>query len=213
MNCSLEELDRIARTLRARIIETSHRTGTPHLGSCLSCVDILTALYFHVLKIDPLKPIDPNRDRFILSKGHGAPALFQVLAMSGFYPEAMLEHFGEDGSYFGEHPPTPAHLPGIEAATGSLGHGLSMGVGMALSARILGRSYRVFALLSDGECNEGAVWEAAMFAAAQRIDRLARCRRLQQVAGDRPQRDGHGAVTISRQMARVRMERVRGRWS
>jgi transketolase len=173
LKCNFEELDRIGRTLRARIIETSHRTSTPHLGSCLSCVDILTALYFHVLKIDPSRPTDPERDRFILSKGHGAPALFQVLAMRGFYPEAMLEHFGEDGSYFGEHPPTPAALPGIEAATGSLGHGLSIGVGMALSARILGRNHRVFAVLSDGECNEGAVWEAAMFAAAQKIESLA----------------------------------------
>jgi len=86
----LEELDRIARTLRIRIIETSHRTGTPHLGSCLSCVDILTALYFHVLKIDPSTPAAPQRDRFILSKGHGAPALFQVLALRGFYPETLL---------------------------------------------------------------------------------------------------------------------------
>jgi transketolase len=170
---SLQELDRFARALRVRIIETSHRTGTPHLGSCLSCVDILTALYFQVLNIDPARPIHPERDRFILSKGHGAPALFQVLAMRGFYPQAMLENFGEDGSYFGEHPPTPSHVPGIEAATGSLGHGLSIGVGMALSTRILGRSHRVFALLSDGECNEGAVWEAAMFAAAQKMDRLA----------------------------------------
>ena len=173
MKRNFEELDRIARTLRARIIETSHRTGTPHLGSCLSCVDILTALYFQVLEINPANPIDPERDRFILSKGHGAPALFQVLAMRGFYPEAMLERFGEDGSYFGEHPPTPSHLPGIEAATGSLGHGLPMGLGMALSARILARSHRVFAVLSDGECNEGSVWEAAMFAAAQKLDRLA----------------------------------------
>jgi transketolase len=170
---NLEELDRIARTLRARIIETSHRTGTPHLGSCLSCVDILTALYFHVLKIDSSRPTDPHRDRFILSKGHGAPALFQVLAMKGFYPEAMLQRFGENGSYFGEHPPTPEHLPGIEAATGSLGHGLPIAVGIALAARILGRNHRVFTVLSDGECNEGTIWEAAMFAAAQKLDRLS----------------------------------------
>src|SRR6516165_6243350 len=134
------DLRGIASLIRARIIETSHRTGTPHLGSCLSCVDILTALYFQVLNIDPARPTHPERDRFILSKGHGAPALFQVLAMRGFYPQAMLENFGEDGSYFGEHPPTPSHVPGIEAATGSLGHGLSIGVGMALSTRILGRS-------------------------------------------------------------------------
>jgi transketolase len=168
-----DDLRATASILRAKIIENSHKASMPHLGSCLSCTDILTALYFNVLNIDPKKPRDPERDRFILSKGHGAPALFQVLAMRGFFPESMMSDYGQDGSLFGEHPPTPDHLSGIEAATGSLGHGLPMGVGMALSARILKRSHRVFAVLSDGECNEGSVWEAAMFAAGQRLDRLA----------------------------------------
>jgi transketolase len=167
------ELRKTASVLRAKIIENSHKASMPHLGSCLSCTDILTALYFSVLNIDPKKPRDPERDRFILSKGHGAPALFQVLAMRGFFPESLMSDYGQDGSLFGEHPPTPDHLPGIEAATGSLGHGLPMGVGMALSARILKRHHRVFAVLSDGECNEGSVWEAAMFAAGQRLGRLA----------------------------------------
>jgi transketolase len=165
-------LQQTANHLRARIIETSSKTGTPHLGSCLSCVDILTVLYFEVLRIDPTKPRDPLRDRFILSKGHGAPALFQVLAKRGFYPESMLDSYGEDGSIFAQHPPTPDHLPGIEAATGSLGHGLSIGLGMALAGRIEEQAYNVYALLSDGECNEGAVWEAAMLAAAQRVSNL-----------------------------------------
>ena len=120
-----------ASLLRARVIENSHRTGTPHLGSCLSCIDIITALYFAVLRIDPSRPREADRDRFILSKGHGAPALFQVLAMRGFYPESLLKTYGEDGGIFAEHPPTPDHLAGIEAATGSLGHGLSLGLGMA----------------------------------------------------------------------------------
>lgn len=168
----LEELQRLASEIRARIVENSHKTSTPHLGSCLSCVDILVAAYFHALRIDPAKPQDPDRDRFILSKGHGAAALFQVLAIKGFYPEKMLETYGEDGGIFAEHPPTPSHLPGIEAATGSLGHGMPMGLGMALSARIQGQSYNVIALLSDGECNEGSIWEAAMFAASQKVDRL-----------------------------------------
>jgi transketolase len=166
---NISEIQDRARLLRARIIETSHRTATPHLGSCLSCVDILAALYFSVLRIDPADPRAANRDRFILSKGHGAAALFQVLAMRGYYPEAMLEDYGKDGGVFAEHPPTPDHLPGIEAATGSLGHGLPIGLGMALAARIQGRDYRVYALLSDGECNEGSIWEAAMLAAAQRV--------------------------------------------
>src|SRR5262245_12746606 len=169
----ITKLDDIARTIRMRIIETSHKTNTPHLGSCLSCVDILVASYFHVLRIDPARPRDPDRDRFILSKGHGAAALFQVLALKGFYPESMLETYGQDGGLFAEHPPAPADLPGIEAATGSLGHGLPIGLGMALSARMQGRSYNVVALLSDGECNEGSVWEAAMMAASQKVERLA----------------------------------------
>src|SRR5215470_10204022 len=106
---SLPELGRIAREVRARIIENSHRTETPHLGSCLSCVDILVAAYFHVLRLDTQNPRAPDRDRFILSKGHGAPALFQVLAMRGFYPLSLLETYGQDGSLFAEHPPTPDH--------------------------------------------------------------------------------------------------------
>lgn len=162
----------IASQLRARIIETSSKTGTPHLGSCLSCVDLLTVLYYSVLRIDPSQPRDPARDRFILSKGHAAPALFQILAMRGFYPESWLQAYGEDGSVFAEHPPTPDHLAGIEAATGSLGHGLPMGLGMALAARIQKRDYKVYAVLSDGECNEGSVWECAMLAAAQKVTNL-----------------------------------------
>jgi transketolase len=166
------DLEAIARTIRARIVENSHKTGTPHLGSCLSCVDLLVALYFSRLNIDPRQPEDADRDRFILSKGHGAPALFQVLAMRGFYPESMLDSYGHDGSVFAEHPPTPGHLAGIEAATGSLGHGLPLGLGMALAARIHKRDYKVYAVLSDGECNEGSVWEAAMMAAAQKTTNL-----------------------------------------
>lgn len=168
----ITELEQYARVLRTRIIETSHRAGIPHLGSCLSCVDILTALYFKVLRIDPERPNDPDRDRFILSKGHGAPALFQVLAQRGFYPAAMLDDYGVDGGIFAEHPPAPNYLAGIEAATGSLGHGLPMALGMALAARMQQRDYRVYAVLSDGECNEGSVWEAAMLAAAQGVNNL-----------------------------------------
>ena len=170
---NVSELSDLARTVRARIIENSHRTQTPHLGSCLSCVDVLVAAYFDVLRIDAARPADPLRDRFILSKGHAAPALFQVLALRGFYPESRLESYGVDGSVFGEHPPTPSHLPGIEAATGSLGHGFPMGLGMALAARVKRQDYRVFALLSDGECNEGSVWEAAMLAASHAVEHLA----------------------------------------
>jgi transketolase len=172
LTTDISQLESIARTLRARIVETSSQTGTPHLGSCLSCVDLLTAVYFAVLRIDPAVPRAPDRDRFILSKGHGAPALFQTLALRGFYPQSMLATYGEDGGIFAEHPPTPEHLAGIEAATGSLGHGLPLGLGMALAGRIQGQNYNVYAVLGDGECNEGSVWEAAMMASAQQVANL-----------------------------------------
>jgi len=122
-------LKRCAAELRGSIIEVSGRAGVPHLGSCLSCVDILATLYWGVLRLDPTNSASAERDRFLLSKGHAAPALFQVLAKRGFFPENLLDNYGEDGSLFAEHP--PAHgVPGIEAATGSLGHGLPLGIGM-----------------------------------------------------------------------------------
>jgi transketolase len=172
MKLEIPALEKLARETRAWIIENSHKTQTPHLGSCLSCVDILIAAYFHTLNINVAQPAHPDRDRFILSKGHGAAALFPVLAKRGFYPESMLDSYGQDGSLFAEHPPTPSHLAGIEAATGSLGHGMPMGLGMALAARIQKRTYNVIALVSDGECNEGSIWESAMLAASQKVERL-----------------------------------------
>ncbi len=171
-NIKLHELKKRAALLRWRILQTSHKASVPHLGSCLSCIDILTALYFSELRIDPANPCSPDRDRFILSKGHGAPALFQVLAMRGFYSESMLDNYGEDGTIFAEHPPAPGILPGIEAATGSLGHGLPIGLGMALAARMNKQDYRVYALLGDGECNEGTIWEAALLAGAQKLNNV-----------------------------------------
>lgn len=164
----------MARELRRRIIGYSHKTKTPHLGSCLSCVEILTALYFDVLRIDPKTPRDPDRDRMILSKGHAAPALFQVLSLRGFFPyEDLVNSDHANGGLFGEHPPSPDDLAGIEAATGSLGHGMPMGVGMAVAARIQNKNCKVYAVLSDGECNEGSIWEAAMFAGSHRLQNLA----------------------------------------
>lgn len=169
---STKELERIARKIRFRTIRNSHLTGTPHLGSCLSCTDLLVWLYWNILKLDSRDPNAPERDRFILSKGHAAPVLFQVLAERGFYPMTDLQSYGHDGSIFGEHPPSPEHLSGIEAATGSLGHGLPMGLGMALAGRLQKLSYNVYVILSDGECNEGSVWESALMAAAQSVRNL-----------------------------------------
>jgi transketolase len=166
------DLQVISLTLRQRLVTTSAKAKIPHLGSCLSCVELLVQLYWQELRIDPLNPEDQDRDRFLLSKGHGAPILFQVLAERGFFPLERLEDFGKAGSVFHEHPPKPGYIPGIEAATGSLGHGLPMALGMALAARIRKRPTRCYALLSDGECNEGSIWEAAMMAAAQKVNTL-----------------------------------------
>ena len=160
-----------AAQLRGKIIDMSHAAQAAHLASSLSCADILVAAYWHVLNIDPQTPHDPLRDRFILSKGHAAAALYAVLAMRGYFPIEELDTFCKDGGRLAEHPPANL-LPGVEAATGSLGHGLPLGCGMALSGRIKGETFRVFALLSDGENNEGSVWEAAMFAAAQKLDNV-----------------------------------------
>ena len=160
-----------AARLRGRVIEMSHKAGAAHLASALSCCDVLAAAYWHVLRLDPKKPLDPARDRFILSKGHAAAALYAVLAFKGYFPEAELETYCQDGGRLAEHPPANL-LPGVEAATGSLGHGLPIGCGMALAGRIKGERYRVYALLSDGENNEGSVWEAAMLAAAQKLENV-----------------------------------------
>lgn len=158
-------LTQTAAELRATVIGMSHAKKCPHLGSALSCLDILTALYGSVLRIDPQQPDDPNRDRFILSKGHAAPALYATLHRFGFFPDEVLGRFNEDGAELAEQP-SPGCVPGMEAATGSLGHGLPIGLGLALAAKIQARGYRVFVCLSDGECNEGSVWEAAMAAPA-----------------------------------------------
>ena len=171
MHSEYSNLEGIARRIRGRLVELSHATRTPHLGSSLSCVDILVAAYWAVLRIDPAKPDAPDRDRLILSKGHAAPALYTVLSHRGFFPKKLLDTYDVPGSVLAEHP-APRCVPGVEAATGSLGHGLSLGIGMALAGRIREEHFRVFAVMSDGECNEGSVWEAAMFAPAHGLDNV-----------------------------------------
>ena len=166
------ELQNLARKLRIRTIKVSHEAKIPHLGSCLSCLDILVYLYWCVLKINPNDPNNDCRDRFLLSKGHAAPALFQVLAEKGFYPVKDLEEFGKEGSVFHEHPPKPGYIKGVEAATGSLGHGFPMALGMAISAKLQKKDFNSYALLSDGECNEGSIWEAALLAPSLKINNL-----------------------------------------
>jgi transketolase len=160
-----------ARAVRARVLRMAHAGKTPHVACALSCVDLLVALYFSVLRIDPERPGDENRDRLLLSKGHGCMAQYGALAERGFFPEEVLDEYARDGGRLAEHP-GPHCVPGIEAATGSLGHGLAMGAGLALAAKLRGETYRAFVVLSDGECYEGGVWEAALFAPAQRLDGL-----------------------------------------
>lgn len=167
----MHNLEDIAKKIRGKITEISHKSGTPHLGSSLSCVDIIVAAYWTKLRIDPKDSLNRTRDRFILSKGHAVSTLYTALAMRGFFPESWLERFNEDGFCLPEHP-SPHCVPGIEAATGSLGHGLSIGIGQALAGKIQNENYKVMVLMSDGECNEGSVWEAALFAPAQRLDNL-----------------------------------------
>lgn len=167
----LKELTGIACRIRKKIIEMAYETRSGHIGPALSCVEILTALYFHFLKIDFKKQDNPNRDRFILSKGHAANALYATLYVRGEMSEAALRTFLSDGSFLGAHPTYP-EIAGIEFATGSLGHGLSVAVGLALAAKRDRRSYRVIALLSDGECEEGSTWEAALSASQFGLDNL-----------------------------------------
>lgn len=168
----IRQLESIARCIRGMVVEMSHKAGTSHLGSSLSCVDLLVAAYWGALDIDPQNPGDPSRDRFILSKGHAATALYATLAYRGFFSIDLLDSYAKPGACLLEHP-VYGSAPGIEATTGSLGHGLSLSLGMALAGRIQGRFYRVIVVMSDGECEEGSVWEAALLAPVHKLDNVA----------------------------------------
>ena len=148
-----------------------HRANASHIGGCLSIADLLGVLYTSVLRVDPRRPDWPLRDHFILSKGHAAAALYAVLAERGFFPLEWLEDFCRDGGRLCGHVTSP-RVPGVEVSTGSLGHGLSIGCGMALAAARARHPKRVFVLLSDGELDEGSTWEAILFAAHHRLDDL-----------------------------------------
>ena len=154
--------------MRRIILQQSKRADVGHIGSCLSVVEILCALYGSVLRIED--PDDPDRDRFILSKGHAALALYAALNLRGWVTEEQMNTFCGDESMLGVHPESV--LPGVDFSTGSLGQGPCIAAGAALAARLQGSRRRVFCLISDGECNEGSVWEAAMFAAHQRLSNL-----------------------------------------
>lgn len=166
-----EELEELARRIRLHSLRMVHRAGSSHIGGCFSAAEILAVLYGRVLRVEPSRPHWPRRDRFILSKGHAAAALYAVLAERGFFPLEWLDTFYGDGSPLVGHA-THTGVPGVEASTGSLGHGLPIACGMALVARRQGDNYRVFALLSDGECDEGSTWEGALFAGHHALDNL-----------------------------------------
>lgn len=164
-------LDSRSMALRKEIVRMLSHSRRGHLGAAFSLVEILRVLYDDVLRCDPARPDWPDRDRFILSKGHGCLALYVLLAEKGFFPRDELDRFCKHDGLLGGHPDA-RKIPGVETSTGSLGHGLPVGLGMALHARMAKRDHRIFVVMGDGECNEGSVWEAAMSAGKHRLQQL-----------------------------------------
>ena len=165
------ELENKANEIRKGIVTAVHSAKSGHPGGSLSAADILTYLYYIEMNISPENPKDPDRDRFVLSKGHIAPALYSTLSHRGYFDVDDLKTLRHTGSYLQGHPDMK-HIPGIDMSSGSLGQGLSAAVGMALAAKLDGKSYRVFAMCGDGEIEEGQIWEASMFAAFRKLDNL-----------------------------------------
>lgn len=166
-----KELATVAAKIRYEALDAITCAGTGHPGGSLSMADIIATLYFEVMNIDPKHPDDPNRDRFVLSKGHACPALYAALAERGFFDKKELKRLRHLGSFLQGHPDMK-HTPGVDMSTGSLGQGISAACGIALSARLQKRSYRVYTVLGDGEIDEGQVWEALMFAKHYKLTNL-----------------------------------------
>ncbi len=166
----IRELKLRAQKIREWVIKMVYAAQSGHPGGSLSAAEIFSVLYFHVLRVDPKNPDWPERDRFVLSKGHSSPAFYAALAMRGFFPEDELLNFRKLGSMLQGHP--SIGIPGVEISTGSLGQGLSIGIGMALAGKMDKKDYGVYVLLGDGEIQEGQVWEAAMTAATRKLDNL-----------------------------------------
>jgi len=167
----INEFRRQATVIRKHIIDEVYSASSGHPGGSLSCTDILTVLYFHEMRVDPKNPKWEDRDRFVLSKGHCAPALYATLAETGFFPKEELLKFRRADSYLQGHP-SLKDVPGVDMSTGSLGQGISAAVGMALAGKLDNKNYRVYAILGDGELQEGQVWEACMAAAHYKLDNL-----------------------------------------
>lgn len=166
-----QELKEMARRIRLHALRMTSNGKSSHIASCFSIADILAALYGSVMELSAENPKDPARDRFILSKGHAGAAVYAALAERGFFSRELLEQHYQDGSLLCGHV-SHKGIPGVEISTGSLGQGLSIGTGIALNGSLTGADYRTFVLLSDGECDEGSVWEAALFAAHHKLDNL-----------------------------------------
>jgi len=167
----IRELEATAKKVRRDAVQMIYEAGSGHPGGSLSAVDILTALYFHIMKHDPKRPDWPDRDRFVLSKGHAAPALYAVLAESGYFPVDELHSLRKMGSRLQGHP-CMQKTPGVEMSTGSLGHGFPAGNGMALAAKLDRKLYRIYVLCGDGEMDVGETWEAAMLASHYKLDNI-----------------------------------------
>lgn len=195
----LDALRSHARAFRRTILKIITRAGSGHPGGSLSVIDLLTALYFHQLRHDPKNPLWPDRDRVVLSKGHACPAWYVVLAECGYFDPAHLWTMRQMGSILQGHPDM-ARTPGVDLSTGSLGLGLSAAVGMALAGKRDGRAYRVYAVLGDGECQEGSVWEGAMFAAHYGLDNLTAIV------------DRNGIQQTGRTEERIRLDPLADKW-
>lgn len=167
----VKQLKKTANDIRKGVIEAVYNAKSGHPGGSLSATDIFTYLYFAEMKVDPSKPEDENRDRFVLSKGHVAPAYYSTLAHRGYFPVEELKTLRKLGSRLQGHPDMK-HIPGVDMSSGSLGQGISAACGMAKAGKLMNKDYRVYTLLGDGEIQEGQVWEAAMFAAHNKLDNL-----------------------------------------
>jgi transketolase len=167
----IKELEDRAKRVRRDVTNMFYKWGHGHFGGSFSAAEILVVLYFHALRVDPKDPGREDRDRFIMSKGHGAAALYSAMAQKGFFPETWLSEYGDLGANLNTHP-SMDRVPGLDLSSGSLGHGLPVGVGMAYAAKMDGKEYNTYVLLGDGECHEGMIWEAAMAAPHFKLDNL-----------------------------------------
>lgn len=170
-NSEIIESSKLARKLRIHTLKLVHNAKASHVGSSLSIIELLVILYTKILKTKPKQPNWPNRDRFILSKGHACAAHYAILAEMGYFPIEWLDTYYKNGSNLPGHA-THSCVPGVEVSTGSLGHGLSLAAGMAMVAKRDKKGYRIFCLLSDGECDEGSIWEAILFSSHHKLDNL-----------------------------------------